>query len=109
MKLPVLGSLNADLPPLTEDVSARVNAIFEQCPQLAGFTVQDVSALPEGLRPEGVQEGLVVTDMAIFPLVSKEQCQAIYESLSLGLLELVCDRPAAKDVLPGRTFARALH
>ena len=109
MKLPLLGSLNADLPPLDDDVSARVRVIFDQCPHLAGFTVQDVSALPEKLRPQGVEEGLVVTDMAIYPLVSREHCQTIYESLSLGLLELVCERPGAKDLLPGRTFARALH
>lgn len=109
MKLPTLGSLNADLAPIAEDVSARIHDIFEQCPHLAGFTVQDVAALPEDLRPQGVEEGLAVTDMAIYPLVSREQCQTIYESLTLALLELLCDRPAAKDFLPGRTFARAVH
>ena len=109
MKLPTLGSLNTDLPPIAEDVSARIGDIFEQCPHLAGFTLQDVSTLPEGVRPQGVEEGLAVTDLAIYPLVSREQCQSIYESLSLALLEIMCDRPAAKDFLPGRTFARALH
>ena len=109
MKLPALGSLNPDLPPLAEDVTARMRTIFDNCPHLSGFTVQDVTALPEALRPHGVEEGLVVTDMAIHPLVSREQCQAIYESLSLALLELICDRPGAKDYLPGRTFARSVH
>ena len=109
MKLPTLGSLNTDLPPIAEDVSARIGDIFEQCPHLAGFTVQDVATLPEAVRPQGIEEGLAVTDLAIYPLVSREQCQLIYESLSLALLELMCDRPGAKDVLPGRTFARALH
>jgi hypothetical protein len=109
MKPPLLGSLNADLPALARDVSERVHAIFEGCPHLAGFTIQDVNALPEPLRPQGVDEGLVVTDLAIYPLVSSEQRQAIGESLSLALLELVCDRPAARNFLPGRTFARALH
>lgn len=109
MKLPTLGSLNADLPPIAEHVTARVRDIFEQCPHLAGFTVQDVNTLPEAVRPQGVDEGLAVTDLAIYPLVSREQCQSIYESLSLALLELMCDRPGAKDFLPGRTFARAVH
>lgn len=109
MKLPALGSLNADLSPVAADVSAHMRTIFENCPHLSGFTVQDVSALPEALRPRGVEEGLVVTDMAIHPLVSREQCQAIYESLSLALLELLCDRPGAKEYLPGRTFARSVH
>jgi hypothetical protein len=109
MKLPTLGSLNAELAPIAEDVSARVSDIFEQCPHLAGFTVQDVSSLPESVRPQGVEEGLAVTDLAIYPLVSRDQCQSIYESLSLALLELICDRPGAKDFLPGRTFARSVH
>jgi hypothetical protein len=109
MKLPTLGSLNADLPSVAEDVSARIRDIFEQCPHLAGFTVQDVAALPETLRPQGIEEGIAVTDMAIYPLVSREQCKAIYESLSIALLEILCERPAAKEFLPGRTFARAVH
>jgi hypothetical protein len=93
--------MNAELP--------QLEGLFEQCPHLIGFTVQEVSALPEGLRPEGMEEGLVVTDMAVFPLVNREQCQSIYESITLALLELVCDRPGVKDVLPGRTFARSVH
>lgn len=109
MKLTALGSLNADLSPLAEDISARMRTIFENCPHLSGFTVQEVSALPEALRPQGVEEGLVVTDMAIHPLVSREQCQSIYESLSLALIELIADRPAAREYLPGRTFARSVH
>jgi hypothetical protein len=109
MKLPTLGSLNTETLPIAADVSARVGEIFDACPHLAGFTVQDVSTLPADLRPQGVEEGLAVTDLAIHPLVSRSQCQSIYESLSLALLELLCDRPAAKDYLPGRTFARSLH
>lgn len=109
MKLPTLASLNADLPPIAEEVSSRIRDIFDRCPHLAGFTVQDVSTLPDALRPEGVEQGLAVTDLAIYPLVSREQRQSVYESLSLALLELMCDRPGAKEALPGRTFARALH
>jgi hypothetical protein len=109
MKLTNLGTLNAELTPLAEDVATRIQTIFDDCPHLSGFTVQDVAALPESLRPQGVDDGLVVTDMAIYPLASRDQCQSIYESLSLALLELLCDRPAAKDYLPGRTFARSVH
>jgi hypothetical protein len=94
---------------LPMDVSERLDAIFDLCPHLAGFTLQDVSALPAALRPQGVDEGLVVTDLAIYPLVSTEQRQAICESLTLALLELVCEQPSAKDFLPGRTFARVVH
>jgi len=47
MKPAQLGSLNAELPPLEEDLAARLENIFDRCPQLQGFTVQDSSALPE--------------------------------------------------------------
>ena len=47
MKPAQLGSLNADLPPIEEDLAVRVDTIFERCPALHGFTVQDSSALPE--------------------------------------------------------------
>ena len=46
MKPAQLGSLNADLAPIEEDLAMRIGAIFERCPQLSGFTVQDSSALP---------------------------------------------------------------
>jgi hypothetical protein len=50
MKPAPLGALNADLAPIEEDLAARIDAIFERCPQLFGFTVQDSTALPEELR-----------------------------------------------------------
>jgi hypothetical protein len=50
MKPAQLGSLNADIPPLEEDLAVRLETIFDRCPQLHGFTVQDSSALPEELR-----------------------------------------------------------
>jgi hypothetical protein len=50
MKPVQLGALNPELPSLDEDLAARVEVIFDRCPQLHGFTVQDSSALPEELR-----------------------------------------------------------
>lgn len=109
MKPIQLGNLNAQLPPLEDDLAARVDVIFERCPQLHGFTVQDSSALPEELRSLALEKELVVTDLGVYPLINAEQCEAIYNEIAVALLDFMFERPSAKEVLRGRTFVRALH
>jgi hypothetical protein len=109
MKPLQLGNLNADLAPMDEDLAARVGTIFDRCPQLHGFTVQDSSALPEELRSLALEKELVVTDIGVYPFINAEQCEAIYNEIAVALLDFMYERPAAKDVLRGRTFVRTLH
>ena len=109
MKPVQLGSLNADLPSLDEDLAARVEVIFDRCPQLHGFTVQDSSALPEELRSLALERELVVTDIGVYPFINAEQCEVIYNEIAVALLDFMYERPAAKDVLRGKTFVRQLH
>ena len=109
MKPVQLGSLNADLPSLDEDLAARLEVIFDRCPQLHGFTVQDSSALPEELRSLALERELVVTDIGVYPFINAEQCEVIYNEIAVALLDFLYERPAAKDVLRGRTFVRQLH
>lgn len=109
MKPVQLGSLDADLPPLDDDLAARVEVIFDRCPQLHGFTVQDSSALPEELRSLALERELVVTDIGVYPFINAEQCEAIYNEIAVALLDFLYERPAAKDVLRGKTFVRQLH
>ena len=109
MKPAQLGSLNAELPPLEEDLAARLESIFERCPQLHGFTIQDSSALPEELRSLALERELVVTDIGVFPFINAEQCEQIYNEIAVALLDFMYERPSAKDVLRGRTFVRTLH
>ena len=109
MKPVQLGSLNADLPSLEEDLAARVEVIFDRCPQLHGFTVQDSSALPEELRSLALERELVVTDIGVYPLINAEQCEAIYNEIAVALLDFMYERPTAKDVLRGKTFVRQVH
>jgi hypothetical protein len=109
MKPIQLGNLNAQLPPLEEDLAARLDVIFERCPQLHGFTVQDSSALPEELRSLALEKELVVTDLGVYPLINAEQCEAIYNEIAVALLDFLFERPSAKEVLRGRTFVRTLH
>jgi hypothetical protein len=109
MKPVQLGNLNTELPPLEDDLAARLDVIFERCPQLHGFTVQDSSALPEELRSLALEKELVVTDIGVYPINNTEQCEAIYNEIAEALLDFMFERPSAKDVLRGRTFVRTLH
>jgi hypothetical protein len=103
------GALNADLGPIEEDLAARIIAIFERCPQLFGFTVQDSSALPEELRSLAFERELVVSDIGVYPYLNADQCEQIYNEIAAALLDFIFERPAAKDMLRGRTFVRTLH
>jgi predicted TIM-barrel enzyme len=109
MKPAQLAGLNTELPPIEEDLATRLDSIFERCPQLHGFTVQDSSALPEELRSLALERELVVTDIGVYPNVNTEHCEQIYNEIAVALLDFMFERPAAKDVLRGRTFARTLH
>jgi hypothetical protein len=109
MKPASQGALNADLEPIEEDLAARIVAIFERCPQLCGFTVQDSSALPEELRSVALERELVVSDIGVYPFLNADQCEQIYNEIAVVLLDFIFERPAGKDMLRGRTFVRSLH
>ena len=109
MKPAQLGSLNTDLAPIEEDLAVRVGAIFDRCPQLFGFTVQDSSALPEELRSVALERELVVSDIGVYPYLNADQCEQIYSEIAVALLDFLLERPGGKDALRGRTFARSLH
>ena len=109
MKPAQLGSLNADLATIEEDLAARIGTIFDRCPQLFGFTVQDSSSLPEELRAIALERELVVSDIGVYPYLNADQCEQIYNEIAVALLDFMFERPTAKDVLRGRTFVRTLH
>jgi hypothetical protein len=54
-----LGGLNTGLPHIEQDLAVRVEAIFERCPALQGFSIQDASGLPKHLQSAAL-EGLAV-------------------------------------------------
>jgi hypothetical protein len=108
MKLVELGSLNQDLPHIEEDLAMRVEAIFERCPSLQGFSIQDAAGLPSSLRAAAL-EGLVVTDIGIYPELEPALTERVYDEIAVALLDFICARPDARGVLNGRTFVRQLH
>ena len=41
--------------------------------------------------------------------LNADQCEQIYNEIAVALLDFMFERPAAKEVLRGRTFVRSLH
>lgn len=71
-------------------------ALFQDLPALCGFTVQQ-------------RGGIVLTDVGLYPQPPVEEAKLICEEIHEALAELVEERPEARDLLVGRTFARSLH
>jgi hypothetical protein len=109
MKPAQLGSLNRNLPSIEEDLAARMHTLFGRCPALHGFTVLDRSLVPGGMRVAALERGLFVAGIGIYPEVGADQCERIYDEISVALLDFMLQRPEAREVLRGRTFARAFH
>ena len=109
MKPAQLGSLNTSLPSIEKDLATRMDKLFERCPALHGFTVLDRSLVPGGTRVAALERGLFVAGIGIYPEPAPEQCERIYDEISVALLDFMLQRPEAREVLRGRTFARAFH
>jgi hypothetical protein len=109
MKPQQLGALNADLAPIERDLAARIVAIFDRCPTLSGFSVRSCAELPKELQDAALERELVVTDIGVYPYIGEKQCELIYDEIAVALLDFIFERPGAKDVLRGRTFARSIH
>jgi hypothetical protein len=109
MKPDQLASLGRALPSIEEDLAKRMGTLFERCPALHGFTVLDRSLVPGGARVAALERGLFVAGIGIYPELNPEQCERIYDEISVALLDFMLQRPEAREVLRGRTFARAFH
>src|SRR5688572_9454089 len=93
---------------LEQDLAVRVDAIFDRCPALQGFSIQDAAGLPKHLKAAAL-EGLVVTDIGIYPELEPALTERVYDEIAVALLDFICHRPDAKVVLRGKTFVRTLH
>jgi hypothetical protein len=88
---------------------ARVDAIFERCASLCGFSIAERLVPP----PEGAQSvrewELYVAAVSAYPEPGEEASAAFIGEISGALEDLLNHRPQAADLLPGRTFARVWH
>jgi hypothetical protein len=80
---------------LQSEVSAAVEALFRRLPSLVGFSI-------------GQQEReLVIADVETDPWPAHSP--ELFGEIAGALLELVEEKPDARELLLGRTFARTLH
>jgi hypothetical protein len=85
------------LKPETE-ITAVVDSIFRRWPSLVGYSVQESQALPADL---------VIADVETDPW--PVQPRELVGEIAVALLDLMDEEPAARELVRGRTFARALH
>ena len=97
MKTQPYASLEPRLQRAGRDLEAQLESLFERCPDLWGFSVQDKD------------NELFVSDVGITPRLSAEQYGDIYEDITKTLAALLAERPEVCELLRARTFARVLH
>jgi hypothetical protein len=86
-------------------LEASILSLFGGFPSLCGFSVQERS---EGSAAT-LEGGLYLAAVGLYPLPGVDETKLIYEEIRLTLIELLDERPEARALLSGRTFARALH
>lgn len=78
-------------------VEESVFALFRAFPSLCGFTV---NAWPSGVE---------LADVGLYPAPAAEEVSAIQAEIRDTLSTLLEERPEARSLVAGRTFARAVH
>ncbi|HET7365152.1 MAG TPA: hypothetical protein VFJ70_16415 [Burkholderiales bacterium] len=86
------------------EVQAVVDALFERFPALVGFSVQSAAAAD---TRAGAEENLLLAGVELYPPVAGRN--ELLGEIAMPLLELIEEAPNARELLRGRTFARALH
>jgi hypothetical protein len=78
-------------------VEESILSLFQDIPSLCGFTVQ--------ARPSGLE----LADIGLFPAPADDEAKLIHEEIRETISQLIDERPEARNLVTGRTFARALH
>ena len=86
------------------ELEGRVARLFARRPELWGFTVRDRSGLPDHLDPT-----ILTGEFFIFEIGLSPHYAAVYDDIARAITAAVAAQPAARKLLPGRTFVRALH
>jgi hypothetical protein len=91
------------------DLKATVDALFRRWPALCGFSVADAHGLSDE-RVSGQLEGeLCLADVGVYPSLGVAQPVELLGEIAVALLDLLDERPEARELLRGRTFTRILH
>src|SRR5438477_66998 len=103
-------SLEPRLQRAGRDLEAQLESLFERCPDLWGFSVQDRDKLPVQLDDRAIPDAdLFITEIGIYPKLNADLQGEIFDEITLLISDLMYEEPMAYSVLRGRTFARILH
>jgi hypothetical protein len=95
---------------MNREQPAQIEALFERCPALCGFSVRGIEELPDDCaRDAELDTEIFVDDIGVLPMLSREQLCEVLQEIAAALAELMAEEPAAGAALRGRTFARVLH
>ena len=95
--------------PVETELEGRVARLFARRPDLWRFTVRDRSMLPDHLDPTTLSGEFFIFEIGLSPRLGKAQYNEVYDDISRAIREALRAQPAARRLLPGRTFVRALH
>ena len=91
------------------DVEARIRALFGRCPALWRFTVRDRASLPDQIDPTTLHGEIFIFEVSLWPRYGKAQYEEVYNQIAATLDAAIKAQPEQKQLLPGRSFVRALH
>jgi hypothetical protein len=91
------------------ELEGRVARLFARRPELWRFTVRDRSMLPDHLDPTTLSGEFFIFEIGLSPRRDKDHYNEVYDDIARAITAAVTALPAARRLLPGRTFVRALH
>ena len=91
------------------ELQGSVARLFARRPELWRFTVRDRSMLPDTLDPTALTGEFFIFEIAISPRLGKSHYDEVYDDIAAAIAAALKVQPAARRLLPGRTFVRALH
>ena len=94
---------------MNSEINAQIDALFERCPALCGFSVRGEGEVPDSCARSADGSDLFVTDVGISPRLSAAQYSEIFQEIFYTLADLIAEQPGVGEELRGRTFARTLH
>jgi hypothetical protein len=91
------------------ELQGSVARLFARRPELWRFSVRDRSMLPDNLDPTLLSGEFFIFEIGLSPRRDTEHYNEVYDDIARAITSAVAAQPAAKQLLPGRTFVRALH
>jgi hypothetical protein len=92
-----------------QNLQVTVGKLFARFPALCGFSVQDGRTLTRDRQGCQLEGELALADVGVYPPAGAAQRNWLSGQIAVALLELMDELPETRELLRGRTFARALH